>query len=237
MRGQGAGIAGFARGPLGLQAVTFGKDKGGGAGDSLCCQALWEPFGDEGRGGGGAVAQGTQGDGIAALQGAGVAGDGGDDFTTAEPILCHVLIGDDEIKEKPGSGGEGGDDPCGEAVGVDGDAQGGGALACAGQIAVQAVFQEGDLTEMGDQAQAGGGGDAGLAADDQQGADTLFQRFDPLGDGGGGQAKLGCGQIKGATAVDGSKRGELGVIEHEFSGVRDGLRLIRFMQMQKNEFV
>ena len=209
MAGQGAGKAGFAQGPLGLQGITFGKLQGGGGGKRPGCQAAWEPLCHEGRAGGGAVAQGAEGDGVAALQGDGVAGDGGHNLAPTEPALGDVLIGDDKIEQKAGGGGKGGDDPGGKAVGVDGDAQGGGALG-----RVERVFQQADLIEMGNQAQAGGCGGAGLATDDKKGAGVFFQRLDAVGNGGGGQAKFGGGKIERATAMDGGKGGKVGVVEH-----------------------
>ena len=84
----------------------------------------------------------------------------------------------------------------------------------AGQVGGQGAFQQRDLVMVADQAQAGVGGGAGLAAADEQGAGRLLQRLDALRDGRGGDMKLGRGKVEGAATVDGGKGGKLGGVKH-----------------------
>ena len=214
MRGHVGFQAGLLRGPQGLQAVIARKDQAGRAGEGPGIHAVGEPLGHEGGAGGGTVTQGTERERVAALQGASDGGDSGGNLSAAEPVLCDILIINDQIELKSGDGGEGGDDPGGKAVGVHSDAQGGGGVVTVGQAVFQAGLEQSDLCQMGNQAQAGGGGAAGLAADDQQGTGAFLKRLDALGNGGGGQAKVGCGKVKAATAVDGGEGSKLGVVEH-----------------------
>lgn len=213
-----AGAAGLALcaliDPDVLQAVLVGKGQGRGAGKGLCGGAMGHPAFDIAKRGGGAVAQAAQWQGIAALQWAGMGGDGGGDLAPAEPVLRDILIVDDDVIKKAVGRGQGGDDPGGEAVGVDCDAQGGGASVGAGEFGRKGLFQEHHLIMMPDQAQAGGGGRAGGAAPDEEGADTFLQRLEPLGDGGWGDVQFGGGKVKGAAPVNGGEGGELGGIKH-----------------------
>ena len=85
----------------------------------------WEPFRDKGRAGSGVVAQGAEWDRVTALQGAGVGCDGGKYLPPFEPILRMILIVDDQIEQHIVCGGKRGDDPCGKAICVHRDADGG----------------------------------------------------------------------------------------------------------------
>ena len=125
-----------------------------------------------------------------------------------------ILIVDDQIEQHVVGGGKGGDDPGGKAIGVDRDANGGGASVQMGQVLAELGLQEGDLIMVADQAQAGWCGGAGLTPADKRGAHAFFERFQALGNGGGGDAEAACGQIKATTAVDGCERGEEGIGEH-----------------------
>ena len=160
------------------------------------------------------VAQSAKGKGIAALQGAWVRGDGGQHLTATKPILTDILIVNHQVEQKAACRGEGGDDPGGQAVSVDGNAQGGGAGAEAGQVRREGAFHQRDLVMMADQPQTGVRGGAGLATANEKGARRLFQRLDPLGDGRGGNVKLGRGKIERPTTVDGGKSGKLGGVKH-----------------------
>ena len=73
------------------------------------------------------IAQVPERDRVAALQRAGVRGDGGNNLAAPEPVLADVLVVDHEVEQEARGRGEGGNDPGGEAVGVDRDAEGGGA--------------------------------------------------------------------------------------------------------------
>jgi hypothetical protein len=63
---------------------------------------------------------------------------------------------------------------------------------------------------VADQAEAGSGGSAGLAAADEEGACHLLERLDALADGRGGDVQFSRGKVEGAAAVDGGKGGKLG---------------------------
>ena len=125
-----------------------------------------------------------------------------------------ILIVDDQIEQQAISCGKGGDDPCGKAIGVHRDADGGGACVQLRQILRQLRLQQGHLVMVADQAQARWRCGAGLASVDQQAAHAFFEGFQALRDGRGGDAKRGRRQIKAATAVDCGKGGKKGIGKH-----------------------
>jgi len=215
----GKGRAGQARGLAGdptlLQAVLVREGEGGRMCQRLRRGAGGKPARHIGRRGGGAVAQRAKRDRVAALQRAGMRGDGGHDLSAPEPVLADVLIVDHEVEEEPLSRCQRRDDPGGQAVGVDRKAQGCGAGRQRGQIGGEGGFEEAHFVVMPDQAQTGGGGGTGLAAPDEEGARRLLQRLDALADGGGGDVQIGRRKVKRPAPVHGGEGGELGGIKHQ----------------------
>jgi hypothetical protein len=116
------------------------------------------------------VTQRAQRHSIAALKRTGMGRDRGSDVSASQPVLADVLVVDHEVEEKPLGLGQRGNHPGGQAVGVDGDAQGRGARGKAWQVLGQGPFQQGDLVMVADEPQAGFGGMARLAAADKEAA-------------------------------------------------------------------
>ncbi|GAB1478285.1 hypothetical protein MASR2M74_08300 [Paracoccaceae bacterium] len=212
--GAAGALADVAGDPAVLQAVLVGKGQGGGAAQRLGRGALGHPARHVARGGGGAVAQGAEGQRLAARGGGGMGGDGAHHLAAPEPVLADVLIVDHQIEEKARAAGQRRDDPCRKAVGIYGQTQGGRAGGQLRQVGGKALFQKRNLVMVADQPQPGGGGGAGGATGDQEGAGGLFQRLEPLRDGGRGDVELRGGEVEGAAAVDGGEGGELGGVGH-----------------------
>ena len=206
-------VVAVACGPLRLHAVFVVKAQGGGMGQRVRRDPLREPAGDIGRAGGGVKGHVAERNGIATLQRAGMRGDGTRHLARPQQALAEILIIDHDVVQKPWGRGEGGNDPSGKAVGVDGYPQGGRA---AGEVQIvgEGLGQQGDVVVMADQAQAGVGCGAGFVPADQQGSGCLLQRLDALRYGRGGDVQIGGGKVERPAAVNGGKGGQLGGVKH-----------------------
>lgn len=200
--------------PARLQIVFAVEPQHWREGEAVCRDAIGKVALHEGRAGGGDVAQGAKGVAIAACNGAVVAGDGGGDLAAAEPVGGVFLIIDNEIEEEAVYAGECGEEPCCDAVGVNGDADW-----CVlrrhkrGEVAGEALFQKVHVGGMCGEPTPGIGAGAGLTAMHQKRADPVFERLQTLRDSGLGDAKFGRSTFETASVQDGGESLEVGVVE------------------------
>lgn len=212
--GQRDAISGDGGSPVVLQAVLVVEAQRGGAGKSIARHALREPASGEGGRGGGDVAQRAEGMRVAALKRAGMRGDGGLHLAAFQKHCGMVLVVDDQIEQQAGDGGDGRQHPGGKAVGIDGDA-GCGSGGWRTEVGQGGCLEQGRILGMPGKARARGGRGAGLAPDDQRGADAVLERADALRDGGRCDVQHGSGTVEAAGAQDGGKRGELVGVKHK----------------------
>ena len=94
------------------------------AGEGGLVHTLGEVSVDESRAGGRQVAQRAQRRAVTALNRLRAGGDRGQNLPPAQPVGAVLLVVDHQVKQAVGGFGHGGDEPGGEAVGVDRDAHG-----------------------------------------------------------------------------------------------------------------
>lgn len=217
--GQVEGVAGHALGPGVLQAVLLVEGEGGGGGEGLGRDALGEVAGGKLGAGGDAVGEAAERAQGAAGHGLGEAGDGGQHTALAQPVGGVILVIDREGQEVPGfarEGGERGDEPGAQAVGIGGDGDG-DALAGVGglgEMAEELGFQHADMVHVAAEPGAGLGCRAGRAAGDEHEAEAVFQRLDALRDGGGRDMQRRGGAVEAAGADDSGDGEGGGIVEH-----------------------
>ena len=110
--------------------------------------------------------------------------------------------------------GQRGQEPRGQTVCVHSNPNLGSVGRSAGDLGPDLTLQQGDGVIVLDQAQAGLGGAAWLAALDQNSADLLLKRLDPLRDRGLADMQLTGSLIEGAAPMNGGKGGQMGRVKH-----------------------
>ncbi len=126
---------------------------------------MGEPAPDEGGRGGGDIAQPPQCDPVGAGDIGTARGDGGLYLAPAQPVGGMVLVINFKVEKRVGQRSEGGQEPGGQTVGIDRNAQARAGARGQAQVAGQGLVQKGYIGGMAGQARAGLGRPGRLAAD------------------------------------------------------------------------
>ena len=188
-----------------------------------------EVTGDEGGAGGQQVAHLAELVDAAAGQGLRLQADGAERLALAHLVEGAALVIHQQVQLYGvlfQQGGQGGQKPGGQAVGVDGYADPDRRLGLAGgDFARQLQFQLAYLTVVGQQLLPEGRGLQGLAADDQRLGKLLLQLLDALGDGGLGDVQTLGGALEVLLLHHGIQRQQQLVVQrlHQHSLSEKGI--------------
>ncbi|MDQ0475056.1 hypothetical protein QO011_008098 [Labrys wisconsinensis] len=214
--------AGDLAGPSRLQVVPAVEHQHGGAGQRPRIDPVGKPAPNEVRRGGRDIAQAAERHRPAALDRGAVGRHRGQDLAAAQPVDRVFLPVEHQIEQRARALGETRHrrhEPGAEAVPVHRHANAGRARVDAAtgerrQVPRHLAFEQAHPLDMGADPRADFGRRAGLAAHDEDGAQALLQRPDPLGYRRGGDAEGAGGTLEAAFADDGRDCGQGGVIEH-----------------------